>query len=75
MPRLVAITTWMKEQYGADAPHVKTVLRWIRAGRIQPPPEKHGTRWYFAPDAVYTDRPRLSLVQRLARETQNRATA
>lgn len=75
MSRLVALTTWMQDTYGADAPHIKTVLRWIRAGRIQPPPEKHGTRWYVEPVAVYTDRPRLSLVQRLAREKENRATA
>lgn len=72
MSRYVTLLKWAQLTYGDDAPCYKTLLEWAHAGKIQPKPEKHGRTFFVPPDAVYTNRP-LRLVDRLAREKENRA--
>jgi hypothetical protein len=75
-PRLISLDRWRALTYGDDprAPCLQTVYRWCRAGKIQPPPEKHGRAYFLDPDARYTDRPeptpdqRPSLIERIRAE-------
>lgn len=54
-PRLLSVDAWIEATYGAGAPSVKTVRRWIRGGYIVPAPEKHGRAYYVRSDARYID--------------------
>lgn len=54
----VTLERWLLDTYG-NAVTLDTARRWIRAGKIQPPPEKHGARYFLHPEARYTDRPKL----------------
>lgn len=52
MSRLVPLSVWAEREYG-KRPDLRTLVRWGQSGKIQPPPEKHGGRWYVEPDARY----------------------
>lgn len=54
-PRLLSVEAWIEATYGAGAPSIKTVRRWIRGGYIVPAPEKHGRAYYMRSDARYID--------------------
>lgn len=54
-PRLLSVEGWILTTYGAGAPSLKTVRRWIRGGYIYPAPEKHGRAYYVRADARYVD--------------------
>lgn len=68
--KLVSLERWLRDTYGEDAPHMETARRWARAGKIQPPPQKHGRAYFVHPEARYTNsssaKPRL--VDRLRAE-------
>lgn len=55
MAKLITLEAWAQDQYGEDAPHINTLRRWARDGRIMPVPEKHGRTYYVKPDARYSD--------------------
>jgi hypothetical protein len=60
----IRLETWLKQTYGDDAPDIVTARRWAKAGKIQPPPEKHGRAYFVHPHARYTAGP-VSLVDRI----------
>lgn len=72
MSRYVSLTKWAQDTYGEEAPSYQTLVRWTRAGKIKPAPQKHGRTFFVHPNAVYTERP-LTLVQRLAVEETHAA--
>lgn len=48
----LSITDWIAHNYaGSGAPNERTVLRWIKAGSIYPPPTREGKRLYIREDA------------------------
>jgi predicted site-specific integrase-resolvase len=69
MSKYVLLSTWAARNYGSDAPHPRTLLRWVKAGKIQPKPERHGRDYYVSPEARYTDRPQ-SLWERVNADRQ-----
>lgn len=54
-PRLITLEAWLAATYGSGVPSVNTARRWVREGRIWPPPEKHGRAYYLKSDARYID--------------------
>jgi hypothetical protein len=63
---------WLNKRYSkASAPSPLTVRRWIRDGRIYPPPVKQGRSYFFHPDAEYMDpaQPLPELIRRIANGT------
>lgn len=54
-PKLLSVEAWIDATYGAGAPSIKTVRRWIRDGYIRPAPEKQGRGYYVRSDARYVD--------------------
>lgn len=54
-PRLLSVEAWIEAIFGAGAPSVKTVRRWIREGYIFPAPNKLGRGYYMRSDARYVD--------------------
>lgn len=63
MKELIPLETWADRRYPVGRPHIQTLRRWAREGRIQPQPEKHGRNYYVTPEAEYLSTARL--VQRL----------
>lgn len=51
-PDLILIE-WAKAKFGEHAPHVNTLRRWVREGRIHPQPKKVGKTWFVKPHAEY----------------------
>lgn len=49
--RLITIYEWRKRFH--PRPAAPTVRKWIRQGRIDPPPIKHGRNYYLADFARY----------------------
>jgi predicted site-specific integrase-resolvase len=60
---LITLETWAQRHYAECTPHVQTLRKWVREGKIRPLPEKHGRAYYVQPDAEYTSDE--SLVKRL----------
>lgn len=56
MSKLIRLDVWLVATYG-NAIALDTAYRWVKAGKIQPPPQKHGRAYFVHPEAVYTDRP------------------
>ncbi len=54
-PKLLSVEAWIQATYGAGAPSVRTVRRWISGGYIIPTPEKQGRGYYVRSDARYVD--------------------
>lgn len=54
--KLIRLERWLEAHYD-EPPSLETARRWIRAGKIQPPPERHGRAYFVHPDARYTDGP------------------
>lgn len=44
---------WAKAQYGENAPHIKTLRRWVSEAKIYPLPEKHGRSYFVEETARY----------------------
>jgi predicted site-specific integrase-resolvase len=63
-PKRIRLDKWLEITYGDDAPDIVTARRWAKAGKIQPPAEKHGRCYFVHPDARYTAGP-ASLVDRI----------
>lgn len=52
-PRKLELSDWAKLEYGEKIPHINTLRKWARDGRITPPPVKNGKTWYVVPEARY----------------------
>lgn len=62
---LIPLDTWAAQQFPVGTPHIQTLRRWAREGKISPPPRKHGRAYYVRQDAEYqTD---AQLVEKLTR--------
>lgn len=75
--RLITLEAWSRAEYGDDAPHVATLWRWVREGKILPKPEKHGRQYFVLPTARYVKNPRASRLLRAiygTETTQSRET-
>jgi len=51
--KLLTLERWA-ERY-SPSPHIKTVRRWAREGKILPPPKKNGRAYYVDENAEYSD--------------------
>lgn len=64
--KLLTLQAWLALTYAeGSAPHINTIRRWIKDGKIQPQPEKQGRDFYFTADARYNDGSQPSLVKRM----------
>lgn len=53
MPSYLILSEWAQAKYGAHAPHINTLRRWVREGRIFPQPQKVGKTYFVLPTAEY----------------------
>lgn len=67
MTKLIPLDEWADRHYAIGRPHVQTLRRWARDGKIHPAPRKHGRAYYVSPDAEYLSDEQL--VQKLTRVT------
>lgn len=44
---------WAAAHYGDNAPHIKTLRRWVREGKIFPAPRKDGRTYFVEHNARY----------------------
>lgn len=51
--RYVPLSVWAEQVFGSHAPHINTLLKWVREGRIQPQPKKIGRGYFLVPHAEY----------------------
>ncbi|MCC6196757.1 MAG: excisionase [Burkholderiales bacterium] len=65
--QLIPLDTWAERRFPIRTPHVQTIRRWAREGKIHPAPQKHGRAYYVSPNAEYLSDEQL--VQRLTRDT------
>ena len=49
----LTLSDWAKSKYGDHAPHIVTLRRWVREGRIFPQPKKVGRTWFVRTGADY----------------------
>jgi hypothetical protein len=49
----LTLPDWAKSRFGNNAPHIVTLRRWVREGRIFPIPKKVGKTWFVKPAAEY----------------------
>jgi predicted site-specific integrase-resolvase len=68
-PKWIPLKVWLELNYGEHQPHRNTIHNWIRDGKIQPAPKKHGRDYYVKPDAEYVDQvnAKPSLLSRLGK--------
>lgn len=68
MARLIPVSEWAAEVFGAHKPHRTTLARWIENGLIRPMPRKVGRTYFCPPNAEYID-PRadkMDLIERIS---------
>lgn len=68
MNRRITLEAWIARTYDQDgAPSLKTVRRWARDNKLEPPAVKEGRTYYVDAAARYTPatRERSSLVDRI----------
>lgn len=53
--RLTTLEAWARARYGDSMPHMNTLRRWARAGKIFPFPKKHGRAYFVKEDARYIE--------------------
>jgi hypothetical protein len=61
----ITLKTWGARQFPEATPHVNTLRKWAREGKIHPNPRKHGREYYVPEDAEYMSDE--DLVKRLSR--------
>lgn len=49
----IKLETWAAAKFGEHAPHIGTLRRWARDGKIYPVPRKIGRDWMVSPRADY----------------------
>lgn len=49
----ITLRRWAYQQYGVEAPHIKTLRRWAREGKLFPAPRKDGRTYYIDQNAQY----------------------
>ena len=50
---MLPLETWASRRYPVRTPHITTLRKWARDGKIQPPPRKHGRSYFVQADAQY----------------------
>ena len=65
---LILLDTWGAQRFPDGTPHVQTLRKWAREGKIHPAPKKCGRAYYVTPDAEYLNDEQL--VERLTRVAQ-----
>jgi hypothetical protein len=69
--REITLEEWASEKFGERAPHIGTLRRWARDGKIYPAPRKVGRDWLVRPHADYvTNYSDIARVQRESQATQ-----
>lgn len=68
--QLIPLESWAAQRYPEKTPHIQTLRRWTREGRIQPPPQKHGRSYYVQPEAQYLSDSMLVAKLYVAAQTQ-----
>lgn len=53
VPVKTTLQKWAQLQYGEDAPHIKTLRRWVKEGKIYPAPRKDGRTYFIEQTARY----------------------
>jgi hypothetical protein len=61
----ISLEKWGAKNYD-PAPHIDTLRKWAREGRIYPPAAKVGKAYYVDENAVFSDDARPRLVHRIA---------
>lgn len=51
--KLVTLQQWADRNYAGAPPHIKTLRRWCREGKIYPAPQKQGRTYYLVESARY----------------------
>lgn len=64
----VPLEEWASAKFGEHAPHICTLRRWARDGKIYPAPRKVGRDWLVRPHADYVTN--YSDIARVQRESQ-----
>ena len=54
--RLITLDEWVKRRYVSQPPHINTVRKWAKTGKIQPRPQRHGKCYYVEESAIYVDK-------------------
>lgn len=52
-PKWLTLERWAESRFPENAPHIGTLRRWARDGKIQPAPKKHGRSYYVPETAEY----------------------
>ena len=55
MKKLLTLETWASMRYPDSTPTIRTLRRWVKEGRIQPQPIRHGKLYRVRDDAQYFD--------------------
>ena len=50
---MITLADWARANYGQKPPHVNTLRRWCRDGKIFPIPRKHGRSYFLEETARY----------------------
>jgi hypothetical protein len=53
--KLISLERWGRVKYGDDVPFIGTLRRWVREGKIYPPPKKHGRSYFLSENAEYVN--------------------
>lgn len=60
----IRLSDWLEREF-SPAPAMRTASRWVKEGKIYPPPIKVGNAYYVEQNAVYQDSARPRLVHRI----------
>lgn len=55
MTQLLTLETWAAMRYPDCTPTIRTLRAWVKAGKIQPQPIRHGKYYRVREDAMYFD--------------------
>jgi hypothetical protein len=61
----IRLSDWLAKEF-SPAPAMRTASRWVKEGKIYPPPIKVGNAYYVEQNAVYQESVRPRLVHRIA---------
>ncbi|WP_269766016.1 excisionase [Burkholderia ubonensis] len=61
----IRLRDWLAQEF-SPAPAMRTASRWIKEGKIYPPPIKVGNAYYVEKNAVYQENARPRLIHRIA---------
>lgn len=65
MARWIKLETWVRDEYGDDAPDPRTWRKWAQEGHLYPPAERHGKCWYVRPGTKYVAHTGGSMIDKM----------